>query len=163
MATYYFAYGADMDANDLDLHHDRRRRPRLRFAKSTPAVLSGYRLACDIASKYRRAGIFNIRKDPVGMVHGVVYELHPGDTVSIASLKEGEKAQYALSLLPVKTTQGEDIPALVLHAKEGVKELKPSHSYLDIVIGAARHHKLPSEWIQFLGTFRLPSKTPLRG
>ena len=154
MATYYFAYGADMDAEELDLQHDRRRQPRLRFAKSTPAVLKGYRLICDIASKSRRGGIFNVIPDPLSVVHGMIYELHPGDTISITAMKEGDVAEYALSLLPVKTRKGEDIPALVLHAKEDKKQLKPSNTYLDIVIRAARQHGLPSEWVQHLETLR---------
>jgi hypothetical protein len=155
MSTYYFAYGADMDADELDLHHDRRRRPRLHFAKSTPAVLKGYRLICDISSKYRRAGIFNVVPDSQSNVCGVIYELHPGDTLSIVALKEGEEADYALSLLPVKTTRGEEIPALVLHAEPGASKLKPSDAYLDIVIKAARHHKLASDWIDQLKTWRV--------
>ena len=153
MATYYFAYGADMDSNELDQQHDRRRQPRLRFAKSTPAILKGYRLICDIASTRRRGGIFNVVPDPISVVHGMIYELHPGDTISISALKEGDVAEYALSLLPVKTRKGEDIPALVLHAKEDKKQLKPSASYLDVVIRAARNHKLPTDWVRQLLSF----------
>src|ERR1700730_7247565 len=103
MATYYFAYGADMDIGELDLQHDRRRRPRLRFAKSTAATLPGYRLICDIASHFRQGGIFNVIPDPAATVHGVIYTLHPGDTISVAAMKEGDVAKYALSILPVKT------------------------------------------------------------
>src|SRR5437763_341259 len=99
-----------MDTDDLNLHHDRHRRPRIRFSKSTPAVLKGYRLRCDIASKYRHAGIFNVIPDPMSAVHGVIYELQPGDTISITAMKEGEVADYSLSVLSVKTREGEDIP-----------------------------------------------------
>lgn len=158
MATYYFAYGADMDPEELNLHHDRHRRPRMSFAKSTPASLKGYRLTCDIASKYRHAGIFNVVVDPLETVHGVIYELHPGDSVSIAAMKEGEDAGYALSVLPVKTRKGETIPAVVLHAGKNTVELKPSAAYLDIVIAAAKRHGLPIEWIQQLEARRLGSK-----
>jgi hypothetical protein len=159
MATYYFAYGADMDIDEINLHHDRHRRPRISFTKSTPAVLKGYRLVCDIASKYRQAGIFNVVEDPDGTVHGVIYELRPGDSVSIAAMKEGEDADYSLSVLPVKTRKGEDIPAIVLHAKGNPKELAPSQDYLTIVIRAAKRHGIPAEWIKHLDAQRPSSKT----
>ena|SRR5258706_3614017 len=158
MATYYFAYGADMDSEELNLQHDRHRRPRTSFAKSTPAILKGYRLICDITSKYRHSGIFNVVQDSRSTVHGVIYELHPGDSVSMAAMKEGEDADYALSVLPVKTRTGEDIPAVVLHAKQAPQELKPSTAYLDIVIGAAKRHGLSTDWIQQLEARRLSSK-----
>ena len=143
-----------MDAGELDLQHDRRRQPRIRFAKSTPAVLKGYRLICDIASKTRRGGIFNVIPDPISEVHGMIYELCPGDTLSISVLKEGDIAKYSLSVQSVRTRMGEEIPALVLHAQEDRKQLKPSNAYLDIVIKAARQHRLPPEWVQHLETLR---------
>src|SRR5207237_4375719 len=69
MATYYFAYGADIDSEQLDLQQDRRRRRRMNFARSAPAVLEGYRLVCDIASKSWRGTIFNVLPDPTAAVH----------------------------------------------------------------------------------------------
>jgi hypothetical protein len=155
MPTYYFAYGADMDSKELDLQHDRRRRPRLRFARSAVATLPGHRLICDISSKNRRGGIFNVVPDASSNVYGMIYELHPGDTISVAALKEGENADYELSLQPVKTVKkGDQLAALVLHAKPAKKQIKPSGAYLDIVIKAARSHSLPAEWVQFLETLR---------
>lgn len=150
MATFYFAYGADMDAAELDLHHDRKRRPRLRFARWNPAVLKGYRLVCDIASSYRKAGIFNVVPDPGSSVYGVLYELSPGDTISVTTLKEGDKARYELSLLPIETLRGLNATALVLHAVPDKKTLAPSDAYVDIVARAARHHGLPAEWVRRL-------------
>jgi len=150
MATYYFAYGADMDSVELDLQHDRRRRPRIRFVSSEPATLQGYRLVSDITSRVRRGGIFNVIPDPTASVSGAVYELRAGDTISVAVMKEGEIAKYELSLLPVKTHKGKVISALVLHAQPEKKQLKPTPDYLEIVIRAARKHKLPLEWIKYL-------------
>jgi hypothetical protein len=154
MPTFYFAYGADMDSKELDLQHDRRRRPRLRFARSMSATLLGHRLVCDIASKVRRGGIFNVVPDAASNVQGMIYELHPGDTIAVAALKEGENADYELSLLPVKTKKGDQVAALVLHAKPAKKQLKPAGAYLDIVIKSARNHSLPPEWLQFLESLR---------
>src|SRR4051812_13665090 len=96
-----------MDTDELDLQLDRRRRPRLRFARTTRASLPGYRLICDIASRNHHGGVFNIVPDPASTVHGVVYELHPGDTITIGAIKLGETARYVLSLLPVTTSKGQ--------------------------------------------------------
>ncbi len=153
MKAYYFAYGSDMDMAQLDLQQDRRRRPRLRFAKSVPAVLKGYRLICDIESKNWRGGIFNVVPDPEGTVHGVRYELHPGDTITVQSLKEGHVAQYSLSLMPITSAKGEKTSALLLRAEAAKKTLHPSPSYHDVVLRAAKAHKLPMEWILHLASF----------
>jgi hypothetical protein len=152
--TYYFAYGVDMDSVELDLQLDRRRRPRLRFARTTRASLPGYRLICDIASRTHHGGVFNIIPEPTSTVHGVVYELHPGDTITVGAIKLGETARYALSLLPVTTRTGEVVSALVLHAAPEKKQLAASQSYLDIVLRAARNHGLPATWLQYLKTLQ---------
>jgi hypothetical protein len=157
MKTYFFAFGADMDMAELDLQQDRRRRPRLRFAKNTPAVLKGFKLICDIESKKWRGGIFNVVPDPAGKVYGVRYELHPGDTITVASLKEGHAAKYGLSLFPLETMSGERTPALLLHAVPEKKLLQASPAYLEVVVKAAKAHKLPAEWIAYLSTFANPA------
>jgi cation transport regulator ChaC len=148
--TYYFAYGVDMDTDELDLQLDRRRRPRLRFARTTRASLAGYRLICDIASRTHHGGVFNIVPDPTSTVHGVVYELHPGDTITVGAIKLGETAHYVLSLLPVTMRTGDVVTALVLHANPEKKQLAASQTYLDIVLRAARAHGLPASWLQHL-------------
>ena len=150
MAQYYFAFGADMDPEDLGLRCEVRRRQRIRFAKSTPAVLKGYRLLCNIPSLYRRGGIFNIVADAKSSVHGVVYELHPGDCISTAMIKEGEGKEYLLAVVTVQTSQGENIPALALRANSESKALQPAPAYLKIVVQAAQRHRLPPEWISRL-------------
>jgi hypothetical protein len=147
MAQYYFAYGADLDPEDLGLRCEYRRRQRIRFAKSTPAVLKGFRLVCNIQSQYRRGGIFNILPDPSSEVHGVIYELLPGDAISAMMIKEGESSNYLLAVNTVRTSKGEEIQALVLRADAKSKSLTPSPAYLNVVIQAARHHHLPPEWI----------------
>jgi hypothetical protein len=150
MVQYYFAYGADMDPEDLGLRCEIRRHQRVRFAKSTPAVLKGFRLVCNIPSHYRRGGIFNLQPDPAGAVHGVVYELHPGDAISAKMIKEGESTSYLLAVNSVQTAKGKTHQALILHAEATSKSLTPSPGYLDVVVRAARRHGLPIEWIATL-------------
>jgi hypothetical protein len=150
MAQYYFAYGADLDPEDLGLRCEVRRRHRVHFAKSTPAILKGFRLVCNIPSNYRRGGIFNIVPDPAGKVHGVAYELHPGDAISTSVMKEGESTNYLLAILTVEIAGAKEIPALVIRAEAKSKLLSPSPEYLQVVIKAARRHKLPVEWITHL-------------
>ena len=158
MATYYFAYGADLDPEDLGLRCEMRRRQRVRFAKSTPAVLKGFRLVCNIPSHYRLGGIFNIVPDPAGEVHGAVYELHAGDAISAAMIKEGEGLNYLLAINEVYTDKGKTLQALVLRAEAKSKALTPSSAYLDVVIRAARKHGLPDEWVTHLRDMAVPSK-----
>jgi len=150
MPTYYFAYGADLDPEDLGLRCEMRRRQRVRFAKSTPAVLKDYRLICNIPSHYRRGGIFNITPEPGGAVHGAVYELHPGDAISAVMIKEGESTSYLLAIDTVHTAKGKTVQALVLRGDATSKPLIPAQGYLDIVIKAAKRHGLPAEWIASL-------------
>jgi len=150
MASYYFAYGADLDPEDLALRCEIRRRHRVRFAKSKPAVLKGFRLTCNIPSHYRQGGIFNIVPDPNDAVHGVVYELHAGDSLSTGIMKEGESTNYALAVHRVRTARGKNLQALVLRAEATNKQLAPSPEYLQIVLRAAQRHRLPSRWIQTL-------------
>jgi hypothetical protein len=154
MAQYYFAYGADLDPEDLGLRCEMRRRQRVRFAKSTPATLKGFRLICNIPSHYRQGGIFNIIPDPVGVVQGAVYELHAGDAISTAMIKEGESTSYLLAVCKVQTAKGETIQALVLRGEAKSKNLLPSPAYLEVVIRAARRHGLPPEWIDHLRGLR---------
>jgi|GEM_PF-3056040 hypothetical protein len=149
MKQYYFAYGADMDPEDLELRCDMRRRQRVRFARSYKAVLEGFRLVCNLHSTYRRGGIFNLAVDPKGIVHGVAYELHPGDTISSMMIKEGESKNFLLSVMSVRVGRSV-IPALVLRAEPTGKMLRPDPTYLKIVIEAARRHRLPQEWISSL-------------
>jgi hypothetical protein len=150
MPQYYFAYGADLDPEDLGIRCEVRRRQRIRFAKSTPATLKGFRLICNIPSHYRRGGIFNIIPDPAGVVHGAVYELHPGDAISTSVLKEGEGVNYLLAVNTVRTSKGKDLPAMIMRAEATSKALTPSPSYLQVVIRAAKKHGLPAAWIASL-------------
>src|SRR5205814_7775295 len=92
-------------------------------------------------------GIFNILRDRAGVVHGVVYELHPGDAISAAMIKEGESASYLLAVDSVQTVKGKTLQALILRADAKGKPLIPSPTYLEVVIRAARRHHLPPEWI----------------
>jgi hypothetical protein len=150
VAQYYFAYGADMDIDDLGLRCELRRRGRMRFARSTAGFIKGFSLVCNITSRHRQGGIFNIVPDPAGAVHGVLYELHPGDLISTTLIREGESKSYYLAACEVTTRSGKVHPAVVLCGDAKSKALKPTPSYVDVVSKAAQNHGLPREWIETL-------------
>ena len=154
MSLYYFAYGANMDANDLSHRCDMNRRNTVHFLSSAPASLKGYSLATNVFCPRRESGIFNVVPDREGIVQGVLHKLRPGDIVTARDLGEGKPNTFRVRTLTVTNRHGEELPAAVLVAPiRGKSVYRPVASYLALVVEAARRHKLPSAWIDFLKNF----------
>jgi len=153
-----------MDMTDLLHRCDQRRRNHVRFVSSVPAVLKGYRLVSNVFSRDRQSGILNIVPDPKGTVHGVVHELPAGDALSARDLAEGEPHTFRLVTATVTTARGKDVPASVLVASVKTKSIfRPSDSYMQLVIKAAKEHGLPSSWIEKLESLQtVPEGTSAR-
>jgi hypothetical protein len=97
-----------------------------------------------------RSGKCSIIARPGGAVHGVVYEIAEMEKPWLDAA-EGEG--YAVLQLRVRAGDGE-LAAFTYVARESHIEerLAPFHWYRELVISGARHHGLPTDYIERLET-----------
>jgi len=153
-----------MDAADLAHRCDMHRKNHVRFLSSIPASLKGYRLVTNVYCPRRQSGILNIVASPQGMIQGVLHELPAGDSLNARDLAEGKPNTFRIHTITVTTHRGKVLPAAVLIASvKGKSVYRPSGSYMDVVVSAARRKGLPPAWIKQLeDVFTVPDDTSAR-
>lgn len=153
---YYFAYGSNMDQNDLDRWCTSKSRPLINPTMKQVAWLKGYKLCFNYYSKNRHGGAANIMVSNQDSVWGILMEITEEELDTIR-VKEGYKKndEKGSSYLEIKV----DVENLdrVLYknvityqvAKENQKSnhQPPTKEYLDLIINNARINKFPPEYI----------------
>jgi gamma-glutamylcyclotransferase len=135
----YFAYGANLDL--------RRFRRRCAGAKVLGrARLAGYQLAFTRYSTAEKGGVADIVPEPDAEVWGVLYEI---DASCFAALDdyEGAPRAYRRETLRVVDDSGAEHEANVYIANR-TGHFAPSRAYLAQIVGGAREHALPEEYVR---------------
>ncbi len=86
--TYYFAYGSNMDKEDLDKWCENRGLPKVKFLNISPAKLNGYKLSFNYFSTTRNGGAANLMGSKNDCVYGLLVEIGEGNLETIRA-KEG--------------------------------------------------------------------------
>jgi gamma-glutamylcyclotransferase (GGCT)/AIG2-like uncharacterized protein YtfP len=136
---FYFAYGANMDANAM-----RQRAPNSR-------VLGRARLA---RHKFfiMKSGFASVKHDPHASVHGVLYDLALSDVPALDRYEEVGRRLYAKVVQPV-LREGASPARALIYIGASTDEGKPAAGYLAAILAGAKDNGLPSDYIAFLASF----------
>jgi gamma-glutamylcyclotransferase (GGCT)/AIG2-like uncharacterized protein YtfP len=130
-----FAYGSNMSLEPM-----RQRCPGARLLGT--ATLRGYRFVI------MTNGYASVVPDPSGVVHGILWRIRPRDLAALDAYEEVAEGLYSRDLLPV-LSNGQTMMALVYLGMEK-SEGAPREGYMELVVQAAREHRLPEDYIESL-------------
>ena len=134
----YFAYGANMDVEEMA-----RRCPRSRPLGL--AKLMRHRLAI------MREGWLTATRDPRGRVHGVLWDLALADIAALDRFEGLGDGLYAKVFQPVIAVGGPKRALVYFGANAGPG--RADAAYIRAVIAAATHWRLPAEALSALERF----------
>ena len=149
----YFAYGSNMDKDDLDKWCDRKSLNRITFLSVKPAKLKDHKLSFNYFSKDRKAGAANIMASDGDYVYGLLMDIADADLKTLHR-KEGHPHSYEQIPIEVETFDG----AMVRNVKtyKAIKERElsshqpPTREYLDLIIKIADKYNFPRSYVDFL-------------
>jgi AIG2-like family len=134
----YFAYGSNMDVAAM----------ARRCPASKPLGLA--RLA-----RHRffitAPGYASVARDPVRMVHGVLWELALSDVPALDAYEEVARGLFHKAIQPVLTAGGAKRALVYIGAQ--TQAGPPLPGYMEGVLAAARHWKLPAAYLREISAF----------
>jgi hypothetical protein len=141
----YFAYGSNMKTSRI-----KERVGKVDVRGS--AKLEDYRIAFNKTST-DRTGKTNIARRKGSEVWGVVFGLTQEQFDKLASFERG----YKVESLSVRC--GNETPEVKSFiAEETTSGLRPSREYLDYLIGGAREHGLPDDYVKLLEAVKVAKR-----
>ncbi|HEY6726572.1 MAG TPA: gamma-glutamylcyclotransferase family protein [Polyangiaceae bacterium] len=148
---WVFAYGSNMDLEDLGLWLTKRNLPPARIVQAQAAKLVGYRLVWNHFSKTRGGGVANIEPADSDLPGVALCVDHP--TLSALDRKEGYPSRYGRALSEAVLGTGTRIQAWAYrvqaeHWLDGI--VHPSRHYKGILVRGATRFGLPPEYISHL-------------
>ncbi|MBI2483157.1 gamma-glutamylcyclotransferase [Candidatus Uhrbacteria bacterium] len=149
-----FAYGSNMHLPDLRRWLEEHGENPDGILRSEPATLRGWRIAWNYFSRKRNGGAANIVRAIGHILPGVVVSVDR-PTLEAIDYKEGHPQYYdrGKRRLRVRLASGTDILAwtYIARREHWQRELvQPRRAYLDLLIEAARSHKLDPDHIAAL-------------
>lgn len=144
--SWVFAYGSNMDLDDLARWLRERGHPERAPHEICAAVLEAHRLVWNYRSPARKGGAANIEAHAASSLPGVCLLV---DEALLQALdeKEGHPHRYARQLRRVRIAGDRDAFAWVYAVTEAWCQDEPCwprRAYLDIVLRGARTHELPT-------------------
>jgi gamma-glutamylcyclotransferase (GGCT)/AIG2-like uncharacterized protein YtfP len=150
---YYFAYGSNMPTRCMAAWCDN-------FRLIGAAQLHNYRLAFNKPSFNWGGAAADVVPAPGESVWGVLWEIDKAGRVSLDE-KESVGIGYQHGFCPVKTAEGRVYEALLyVVIKKIVPDLKPSQSYMDVLIEGALEHHLPVAYVDWLRGIEIDVTAP---
>lgn len=150
---YYFAYGSNMDKDDLDAWCIKRGYPSINFFSLSPSKLKNFKLVFNYYSPSRGSGAANIMESQTDCVYGLLLEIDD-HALKIIRTKEGYPNYYKEISVEVEKFNGEVIQNVKTYKVVSNKEKKthqpPSKSYLNLIIKNARKYDFPLFYVKRL-------------
>ena len=163
MKTFnYFAYGSNMDKDDLDKWCIDHNHPIIEFLDVEPARLYGYKLCFNYFSKSRKAGAANLMiTSKEYFVDGLLIKLND-DAKKIIRKKENYPYSYNEYPITVETFKGELIKnALtykVIKSREEKEHKPPTKYYMNLIIKNAKKYGFHLDYIKYLESLETKEK-----
>jgi len=149
----YFAYGSNMDLDDLARWCEKRNKKALKPNSIKPVVLPGYKLVFNHYSETRKSGAANIMESSSDNVWGLLMEITDEDIATIQD-KEGFPNTYDEKKVIVKDKAGNIIENVLTYkikpGKEKSKHQPPVKEYLGFIINNGIKYGFPEEYIAML-------------
>lgn len=150
---HYFAYGSNMDKEDLDNWCRKWDYQIIEFIDVKLAKLSGYKLCFNYYSSGRKGGAVNIMKDQNSCLYGLLIDIN-NNAKELISKKEGHPNYYRETKVDIETLDNRIVRDVltykVVESKEEKQHIKPTKEYLNLIIDNARKYEFPSDYIKFL-------------
>lgn len=140
---YYFAYGSNMDTNQMQ-----QRLESACLSVVSVAKLVGWHLVFDKISK-DGTGKANLLQDEHGEVWGVVYQITDEQMTKLDGFEKGYSRKEVEIALREDNTR---LNVITYISDKRNSTLHPSRDYLHIIIQGAREHHLPEEYIRQIAT-----------
>lgn len=151
--VWYFAYGSNMNQDDLDRWCREKRLPLIRFKSSRKAVLEDFKLVFNYYSFSRGCGVANIEHRPNEIVEGVLYEVMESDILLI-DRKEGHPDYYTKIPVTVKLNDKIHVKNVITYTvreeKKSSSFIPPTRAYMEVIIDGAITHGLSEDWVKKL-------------
>jgi len=155
---YYFAYGSNMDKEDLDKWCKKKGHPVVEpLSTPSPAKLNGYKLSFNYLSPSRNAGAANIIESENDCVYGLLSGLGDSDLDTIR-VKEGCPTFYNEIYVDVEKFDGTLVQNVktykVVKDQEKPGHQPPTKYYLQLLIKNAKRYNFPDDYIRYLETIK---------
>lgn len=144
-----FAYGSNMDLGDVASWFEQERLGKPRVLHLAVGRLDGHRLVWNYRSPRRGAGAANVEPALHCSVPGLLLEVDDA-TLSGLDRKEGHPGRYLREVQACRVWSGELREAWVYRVLPAFQEqqvVAPRRGYRDLLLGAARRHGFPAEYI----------------
>ena len=154
-SVWYFAYGSNMQAATF------RGRRGITPMRALPGRAPGWQLVLDKPGVVlARCGVASIVPAPGDEVLGVLYELAPADLAQV-DLTEGvligNYERSTILVAPLDGTPAVAAETLVSAARQ--PGMRPSRTYMTLLIEGALEHGLPAWWIERLRAVAVEDET----
>ena len=150
---YYFAYGSNMDEDDLRTWCEKKSKPFPKWKLIGTACLKDYKLVFNYYSSYgRNGGAANLMESPNSKVYGLLFEMNEADHGTIKE-KEGYPKYYDEITVIVRCNENILVNVLtykVVKEREQLEHQKPTEYYMDLILNNARINRFPEEYIRYL-------------
>jgi len=149
----YFAYGSNMDEDDLRKWCEKSTRSFPDWKLRGSACLENYRLSFNYYASIRDGGAANLMELSDHRVYGLLFEMSEDEDLATIRIKEGHPSQYEEILVTVECEgrRVDDVTTYkVAKQKERPDHQKPTAYYMDLILRNARKYGFPAEYIRFL-------------
>jgi hypothetical protein len=148
-----FAYGSNMDLDDLARWLGERGHAALAPSAVEVGVLEHHRLVWNYRSPSRAGGAANVQRADGEHLPGIVLDVDDA-LLTALDVKEGHPQRYARALRDVRASpSGAPRSAWVYEVTDAWRldeDVWPRRAYLDVVLRGARFHGLPLEHLDAL-------------
>jgi len=145
---WYFAYGSNLDPGTF------LGRRRMRPTGTRLALLRGWRLVFDLPVGKGERAVANLFPDAGSSATGVAYRISDAQARRL-DRSEGVPRAYRRHDVELRELGGGDFEAFTYVSPHRHPGRKPSRRYMGLLLRGARHHGLPSAWLDFLRGFEL--------
>lgn len=157
-AMYWvFAYGSNMDLGDLSAWFHSTGLGRPKVLHLAVGSLPQYRLVWNYRSPSRGAGAANVEPAALSTVPGLLLQLDEQTLLGL-DRKEGHPERYRREHLTCHVWSGEPRDAWVYRVQPAHRQdsfVAPRREYRDLILGAARRHGFPADYIANLEALEL--------
>ena len=148
----YFAYGSNMDKEDLDIWCKKFSFSPIKFISIKKAILWGFKLTFNYLSPSRGYGAANLMPSKNDHIEGILCEINEEDFKKISG-KEGTPYFYEEIKITVEA-DGKKIENAssfkAVRSREENRHVPPKKSYMDLIINNAKKYGFSPEYIEFL-------------
>lgn len=147
--VWYFAYGSNMNKDDLERWCKERGYSPIKLISPVKAILPNHKLCFTHYSSKRRGGVADIISCENEKVEGILCQITQNDLDKIEE-KEGVPNVYKRKIVNVRLSKGTSRCAITyeVRRKEGV--FVPSRLYMNTIIEGAKAHHLSKNYISKL-------------